>query len=211
MRDLLTTDRLSSYLSRCDNDLGRALELYEWNLNASAAVLQTTGMVEVIVRNALDNQLVAWATSTGSPWPDIAPLDPLGRTDIARAIERATDKGRTPRVHGKLVAELIFGFWRYLTAKRYLASMWVPVLHRAFPDGDHDLRKRRVQVERHLAGLLLVRNRAAHHEPIHKRNLTNDLASAIKVATWIHPDAGAWIAQASTLTAAVAVKPASST
>lgn len=44
IRDLLTTDRLRSYLVSCDQDLDRALRLYEWNLTASAAVMQTTAM-----------------------------------------------------------------------------------------------------------------------------------------------------------------------
>ena len=42
----------------CGQDLERALALYEWNLTASSAVMQTTAMVEVIVRNSLDARLV---------------------------------------------------------------------------------------------------------------------------------------------------------
>ena len=74
IRDLLTVDRLSSYLASCEQDLDRALELYEWNLTASAAVMQTAAMVEVVVRNALDDQLVAWASDRGTQsWLDATP------------------------------------------------------------------------------------------------------------------------------------------
>jgi len=171
IRDLLTSDRLRSYLASCDQDLSRALELYEWNLSASAAIMQTTAMVEVVVRNALDAQLVAWAGGRGSQtWLDTIPLDARGLADVAKARDRATNYGRAVLTHGKVVAELSFGFWRYLTAQRYHASLWVPALHAAFPGGDDDLRTRRRDVERHLADLMLVRNRAAHHEPIHRRN-----------------------------------------
>lgn len=208
IRDLVTTERLRSYLVGCGQDLALALELYEWNLDASAAVMQTTAMVEVIVRNALDAQLVAWAHSRAAEWPDIVPLDARGRSDLARAVDRATHYERLPRIHGKVLAELNFGFWRYLTARRYHSSLWVPSLHRAFPSGDPDIRRRRREVERHLSDLMLVRNRAAHHEPIHRRNLLADLAAAIEVVTWIHPDAGRWIKETSMIPASVSAKPA---
>ena len=39
IRDLLTAERLRSYLESCDQDLDRALALYEWNLTASSALL----------------------------------------------------------------------------------------------------------------------------------------------------------------------------
>jgi len=210
IRDLLTQDRLGSYLSSCNQDLVRALELYEWNLAASAAVMQTSAMVEVIVRNALDAQLADWSSLRGPElWTDTVPLDQRGQGDIAKAVDRATDFDRMARNHGKVVAELNFGFWRYLTASRYHASLWVPALHRAFPSGDKDLRVRRCDVERHLSDLMLVRNRAAHHEPIHRRNLMSDLDAAVELATWIHSDAGMWVRVTSAIPAAVATRPTS--
>lgn len=208
IRDLLTTDRLRSYLASCNQDLDRALQLYEWKLAASAAIMQTAAMLEVVVRNALDSQLVAWAAGRGAAsWLDVAPLDRRGLDDIDKACERATNYGRVPSTHGKVIAELSFGFWRYLTAQRYHASLWVPALHHAFPDGDPDLRMRRRRVERHLADLMLVRNRAAHHEPVHRRNLMDDLSAAVELLTWVHPDAGAWIAAKSTIPGVMSVKP----
>ena len=207
IRDLLTADRLTSYLDSCGQDLDRALALYEWNLAASAAVLQTTAMVEVIVRNAFDTQLVAWATRRGATsWLDVIPVDTKGRADIDRARTRAT-RGRTTLTHGKVVAELNFGFWRYLTAQRYHTSLWVPALHAAFPGGHEDLRRRRRQVDHRLENLMIVRNRAAHHEPIHRRSIDRDLDYAIELAQWIHPDAGSWIAQTSPIRGATASKP----
>lgn len=208
IRELLTTDRLRSYLASCDQDLAAALELYEWNLTASAAIMQTAAMVEVVVRNALDAQLVAWASGRGrGSWLDAIPLDARGRADVDKARERASNYGRVALMHGKVVAELSFGFWRYLTAQRYHASLWVPALHAAFPGGDDDLRTRRRQVERHLADLMLVRNRAAHHEPIHRRNLARDLDVAVEITSWVHPEAGAWVAEKSAITSALVAKP----
>jgi hypothetical protein len=39
-------------------------------------------------------------------------VDAKGLSDIAQARERATRHGRDPQAHGKVIAELSFGFWR---------------------------------------------------------------------------------------------------
>jgi len=120
-----------------------------------------------------------------------------GSGDLDKARRRATRNHRRPEVHGQVVAELSLGFWRYLVASRYLTSIWIPAAHRAFPFGPDDLRERRAAVEQHLQELLFVRNRAAHHEPVHRRDLGKDLAAAIELISWISPDAAAWIAAVS--------------
>lgn len=38
--------------------------------------------------------------------------------------------------------------------------------------------------------LPFVRNRAAHHEPLHQRDLYQDLDAALDLTRWISPDAG---------------------
>lgn len=105
------------------------------------------------------------------------------------------------------MAELTFGFWRYLAASRYLASLWVPATTAAFPLGSTDLRNRRVEVETRLQRLHFVRNRAAHHEPIHRRDLGRDLAAAVELSAWISPDAAAWVTGHSSLRAVIALRP----
>ncbi|MBM7476937.1 hypothetical protein [Curtobacterium herbarum] len=39
-----------------------ALRLYEWNMRTAASVMELTGMVEVVCRNALDRELEAWSS-----------------------------------------------------------------------------------------------------------------------------------------------------
>ena len=53
IRDRATVERPYSYLASTGCDLERAFELYEWNMRASAGVLTTIAMVEVVIRNAL--------------------------------------------------------------------------------------------------------------------------------------------------------------
>jgi len=208
LRDLLTAERLGSYLRWSSGDIEAAFVLHEWNMTASAAMMHTTGMVEVVVRNAMDRALQDLAQARGwSSWFDGAPLDQRGRADIRKARERATRFGSQPEVHGKVVAELTLGFWRYLAASRYLTALWTPALYRAFGSGPADKLQQQRQVDRHLKNLLLVRNRAAHHEPIHRRDLLRDLTAAVDVTSWVDPNVGDWVAGLSTIAEVIALKP----
>lgn len=209
LSELLTAERLGSYLRWSRGDVETAFALYEWNMTASAAVMHTTGMVEVVVRNAMDRALQGLSDRRGwSSWFDAAPLDKRGRADVQKARERATRFGARPEVHGKVVAELTLGFWRYLSASRYLTALWTPALHAAFPTGPDDKLQQQRLVDSHLKNLLLVRNRAAHHEPIHRRDLARDFAAAVDVTTWVDHAAGEWVANLSTITAVMVNKPA---
>lgn len=208
IRALLTPERLRSFTKGCP-DLVDALDLYEWNMRASSSVMELTGMVEVITRNALDHELTAWAAERhpGLDWFGSIPVDTQGRADIAKARARATRNGRRPEVHGRVIAELTLGFWRYLVESRYLTTLWTPALHRAFPHGHRDLLTRQRQVRQHFQQLHFVRNRAAHHEPIHARDLSRDHELAIELLQWVSPEAGTWALRVSDLPAVLAARP----
>ena len=55
--------------------------------------------------------------------------------------------------------------------------------------------------------LVFLRNRAAHHEPIHSRDLLRDNQIAIDLAAMIDPVAGEWVARRSAIPAVMAAKP----
>lgn len=206
--ELLTPERLSSYFASARGDAEGALALYEWNLLAAAAIVQTTAMVEVIVRNSMDRQLARWAMDRNeNDWLTAIELDERGRADLRRASARARGHGNAHARHGKTIAELNFGFWRFLAARRYYTYLWVPALHQAFPHGPTQFRTRQEGVERALGRLTHMKNRAAHHEPIHERDLIADLDLASKTAHWIHPVAGAWITSTSMISAVNQFRP----
>ena len=103
-------------------DLEQALALYEWNSSVAAAFFEVLGHFEVLLRNALHEQLTIWHTSRGrtDAWYDDRRglLDEHSRDDIAKAREKLRRSHET-EVPGKMLAELGFGFWRYLLDKRY--------------------------------------------------------------------------------------------
>ncbi len=55
--------------------------------------------------------------------------------------------------------------------------------------------------------LHLTRNRAAHHEPIHQRDLRRDLDDALELLGWIHPVAAEWATDTTSLGAVLDARP----
>jgi hypothetical protein len=201
----LTTDRLGSYLAATAGDLALAVELYDWNTEVGGAFHEDIGRIEVVLRNALDAALVAHGNTKGWPtvWYQRRQLFPgkhgdRALVDIATARKRATRRGKA-EVHGKVIAELSFGFWRYLCTPAYLTSLWVPALADAFPHHPKhgDPRAVREDVDDRVQRIHFLRNRIAHHEPIHHRNLQRDVDSIVDLTRWICPDTREWLTSTS--------------
>lgn len=92
-------------------------------------------------------------------------------------------------------------------SRRYLTSLWVPALQHAFPRADGNARHKQRVLEGHTQQLLFVRNRAAHHEPLHRRSLDADLNRSLELVRAIHPTAGDWVATKEQLGNALTLRP----
>jgi hypothetical protein len=55
--------------------------------------------------------------------------------------------------------------------------------------------------------LHFLRNRIAHHEPIHRRNLADDANAVDELAAWMSADARDWIASRSIVGATISQRP----
>lgn len=144
-----------------------------------------TWLMEVALRNAYDAAIVH-STSAGLPHWTREParlFPPVWRTaqngariDANRTpreqIERAVREAGPSAPPGKVVAELTFGFWRYLSTTAHHHPLWIPYLHRAFVPGTG-----RRAVDRPVGRLHKLRNRVAHHEPLLRRNQATGVLS----------------------------------
>lgn len=186
----LSPERLTPYLAETSGNLVTAIDLYRRNIEISGAFYEILGIAEVSLRNTLNEQLTALDAKQGGLW-----FENLGniltedaRRDITLAQKRASRKSiqETP---GAVVAELSFGFWRYLLAKRYETSLWTPALRHGFPGL---VRRQRAAVYSAVSDLHILRNRIAHHEPILQRNLSQDLLTTFRLLDWISEDTSKW-------------------
>jgi hypothetical protein len=191
---VIATERFTPYLAVCGGDPAQAIRLYSWNVEASAAFLGAYAVLEVGMRNAMHDALIAHAGQ--SDWWDALPLRDTERDavdDAVNYLDRRNGTGNwTP---GHLVAEFKASFWEGLLSNKNHALLWVPALTNAFPN----YTGRRGDLRTRLERLRLLRNRAAHHEPIHARDLTVDHKYMCELAGFIAPSLQQWIATHSRL------------
>lgn len=148
MERWLSAGRYQTFLDAAAADRARALELYEWSALMSAAVMHDLAHLEVAVRNAYNGALEArqpgqlhWTDDLGNYFPyrrgraadgTIIDRNATPRRQVQRAISGA---GGPAAPKGKIIAELSFGFWRYLTTRAHDATLWIPYLRWGSPPG----------------------------------------------------------------------------
>ncbi|RJQ66205.1 hypothetical protein D5S17_35880 [Pseudonocardiaceae bacterium YIM PH 21723] len=189
VEDWLSIPRFAVYVAAAGGDRGKGLALYEWNAQVTSAFHHDLAHIEVGLRNAYDRILTA-GSPAGSPHWVFDPhrffppqkkraaqgqtydANETARRQIDDAVRKATaapaGPGITPPAPppGKVVAELNFGFFRYLTVKRQEHPLWIPHLHKAFPAGTA-----RVDVDVLVNRAHSLRNRVAHHENLLSVNM----------------------------------------
>jgi hypothetical protein len=123
----------------------------------------------------------------GERWFESQQLEKPQRDAVAKARNKL-GSGAGPHDPGRIVAELSFGFWVALFARRYEVLLWRTTLHQRF-----DPTPARRLLHNRLSGLLALRNRIAHHEPILQRNLQADHDKILWVLGTLSPEMGAWV------------------
>ncbi|NII86166.1 Abi family protein [Corynebacterium glutamicum] len=114
---LISTPRFASFLDNADGDKERAFKLYIWNRDLSVSFLGDMAILEVSLRNAMNDTAVK---SWGTHWyqsPDIA-LDDRSCRQLAEAWNRLPKSVRSrpndTDVPGRLITHCMFGFWTNL-------------------------------------------------------------------------------------------------
>ena len=119
---------------------------------------------------------------------------------MRHAIANAGGTGAPP---GKIVAELMFGFWRYLSSAAHEKTLWVPALHRAFPPGTD----RALHVDGPVGRLHELRNRVAHHEPLLSTDVAGRLADLTGLAARLDPQLGQYLQATSSVPKLLTARP----
>lgn len=204
----LSTERFQKYLDGRANDYARAMALYEWNSSIAAAFFESMGHCEVFMRSAMHEQLSAWHFRNGrtGEWYD----DPAGvlgvrrHEEIAKAREYIRRR-RMPEVPGQVVAQLGFGFWRFMLDASTQTTLWAPAIRCAFP---HLVPQRRETIYQLVDPMHNLRNRIAHHEPIHDRPLDRRYEDLLVLVGYIDPALRTWLAHNSQVPRLLTQRPA---
>lgn len=205
----ITEPRLAPYLAESGGDVGQALRLYDWNVELSGAVYEVLHRFEVVLRNAVDQQLRVWNTTevcpvTGTGYDSDWLLDPapLLQRLAARALRDAAPRARRAiaargdrtMLHADVLAQTSFGTWRFLLpdSDPGRQHLWANAVSQAFghlPPG-----VRGTDVTRAVDRTYRLRNRVAHLEPLlDARRVRAQVDAAYQVAGWIDPELRSWL------------------
>ncbi len=113
-----------------------------------------------------------------------------GKGIVLRAADRIRDVGK-PETSGRIIAELSFGFWVNMLLPKYDVALWAP-LHSCFPELPTTIDLGMLHIR--LSAVHELRNRVGHHEPIFRRNLSQDFADCLELIRWLNSAKANWIA-----------------
>jgi Abi-like protein len=200
--------RFRPYLKATRDSHERAVALYRWNAEVSAAFLELICHLEVMMRNAIDRQFPP--TDPAAPLSilsaDVWLCDPAILTDESR--EKVNDaiarlqRGRKPPTRARVVAALSFGFWQALFSSVY-EDLWRERLAKAFPHGGG----RRREIANLSGPVLHFRNRIAHHEAIFSSNLHRQHGRILELARRIDEEAKGYLVSLSRIEQLLREKP----
>lgn len=166
----MSAARMSRYLHAMGGDTKKAMTLYRKNLKLSQELFTVISCMEVSLRNAIDQVYIG---THGSNWlRDSVATGGIFTQPQHRRTKQLVDealRGLGPSyTHHKLVAEMGFGFWRYLFAQPQFRAAG-QILLRAFPAKPRStpaIQYNQTFIFNELGLINDLRNRIAHHEPI---------------------------------------------
>lgn len=195
-------ERLAPYYALANGDRELGLKLYAWNSALSQALYTPLQGLEVVLRNGIGRELLA---AFGPQWYELNPGPPLQYPLPEMLLSARTELGKRGIVpdHGRIIAELNWGFWTGILAKRY-EPLWRSNLRGVF-HAPGPLTRSTIFVP--LDDLRRLRNRIAHHEPILNRNIAADYTSILNLIGYISPVTAQWIDDQSSVLQVLAARP----
>ena len=198
--------RLNRYFRQGASDKKGAFARYLWNAALCESFVVPLQFGEILCRNALHRALTKRA---GADWHSDKTfriiLSDRFQQELREVLaERARQHGTLVTAH-HIVSGLTFGFWEHLATKRFERYLWAKGVQHVFPGAPagathEDLHTLIESVRR-------WRNRIAHHKAIFDKKPDKKHDDAIQLIKWVCGDTGAWVAQESKFTKAMALKP----
>ncbi len=199
-------DRIDRFLPAAAGSREDAFSLYLWNCTLCEAFYLPMHFAEIIIRNAIHNQLI---NRHGEVWYEnraiIGNLDPRRETEFDELLktERARHGNKLTCHH--LVAELSFGFWQHLLTKRFQRVIWATEIRSAFPNLPNSMERQ--DVHDRVEMIRKWRNRIAHHKPIFDRQPSAKYQEILQLSHWVCHDVATWITSASKVSNAIGLRP----
>ena len=205
----LSAPRMSRFVAACANDASRAVELYRWNAEVSAAFMVPMHICEVVLRNAIAGTIQeVYGPNWYLPGTAFERSLPKPKTGYSPSRDLSISRKGQPTA-GKVIPELKFMFWVSMVTARHDARLWTPYIKKYFPSlpARSAPRDGRRMLHGRLEEIRKLRNRIAHHEPIFDRALAQDYSRIIDVISWTSPAATSWLCTFEKVTRGLSQRP----
>lgn len=169
-QNIMSPNRMGRYLTACGGDSRKAMTLYRKNLKLSQELFTVVSCLEIALRNKIDRLYLA---QNGADWLRQASsaggmFDTNNTRQTKNIIVRSIADLGPLYTHAKLVANMDFGFWRYLFAQpQFFAGGQILLqIFPAKPRSTPQIQYNQTYVFNELEKINGLRNRLAHHEPV---------------------------------------------
>lgn len=169
---------IKKYISQKRFDKYRDLEEYEENLCFSQKSYIPLSVLEVALRNAIDDFLIV---KVGENWhEDTTFLTKDSQIKVRQARELLQKRRELTSKH-KIIAELSLGFWVNLFKRPYEKKMRIADLKKVFPNLPSKKEKliNREIIYKELNHIRNFRNRVFHYEKVINKDNYNDIFKEI--------------------------------
>lgn len=199
----MTVSRMAPYLALAGGDPVHAYQVYLWNARLAKAFLYPLGVVEVTARNSMHRALTK---EFGTADWVLRPENHYAHFNTATLRSHKVAKDRllnslagTQPTADQMVAALSFDFWSNLFRPEYNA-LWATgtLLTDTFPLMPAPVTS--IKARQLMASINHLRNRIAHHEPIHRINLQEEFDKISETVSYICGDTQGWMKKCSTVT-----------
>ncbi|MCA1409731.1 Abi family protein [Bradyrhizobium sp. NBAIM20] len=198
---VLSTPRFQTFLGARNNNVLKALQLYHWNAQVSAAFLYPLHVFEICLRNAVANAAESAYLTPDWPWStafetSLPTTHSMQRFSPRRELVATRDwQPRPQQTTGKVIAELKFAFWVSMYTGRHDGRLWNQYLRREYPNLPQGMTiaAAREKIRNAADKIRDLRNRIAHHEPIFSRNLKDEYDQIAEIVGYRCGHTSAWM------------------
>ena len=187
----------------------KALRLYMWNAQTSAAFFVPLHICEVLIRNAVSEVI---ETVYGQRWPWSVGFErslPTPRHGY-KPKDDLIKARRNQATTGKVIPELKFVFWQKMLTSRFDKRLWNNHILTAFPNAAAqglNATQLRQNLYNDLETVRNLRNRIAHHEPILSRDLEGDFTKIKGIIAYRCQHSHEWMLKNQMLLPLLTLKP----
>ena len=184
LKDYLSEDRLRSYLDFTNNDIERAIKLYELNIKISNSFNYPLEILEVILRNSINSILIKYY---GNKWYEEDFLLNKHKEAIKDVIDLLKQNKKDINLNN-IISNVSFGFWVDFFHLKYVNILSDKLkMISNINTSPFNLYNKLSKVKNN------IRNRIAHRENMIKYDIMNNYGSILQLISFIDKDIARYV------------------